>query len=588
MEPNRYDFGGYATRYGIRCTDGRSIAANAFKHCDGMKVPIVWQHDHDNPSNVVGQGVLEHRDNDGLYIYGKFNKTQRGKDSKLLVEDGTFTSLSLYANHVKQNGADVVHANPIEVSLVYSGANSGAYIDCIDVSHSEDSEGEAYIYGEEGFELDICHEDKEDKPMADETKKGKTVGEIMDTMNEEQKNLVYYLLAKVDAEGLGDDEDDKDDVKHSDADNNISEEEYDMKTNLFEGTTPGADVSHADEFFADVKDIMSDAISCGSFKKSVIAHAEAYGITDIGLLFPDAQLVKGIETVDRRQEWVKVFLNGAHKAPFHKIKSMYFDITKEEARALGYGTKGKRKIEEVILLFKRETGPTTVYKKQKFDQDDLIDADFNVIAYIRNEMRGKLDEEVARAGLIGDGRDVLDPNKIKEDCIRPVYTDDEIYSPKIAIGVSEADTASTRAEKLIDTIIASRKKYKGSGKPILWTTDDVLSSMLLLKDKTGHYIYKSETDLATTLRVASIQTVEVMESVKPRTTDDASYELAGIMLNPADYTYSAPNGGKVAAFEDFDIDFNQEKHLIETRTAGALTKPASALVFEFKSDSVSG
>ena len=576
----KYDFGGYATRYGIRCTDGRSIAMNAFKHCDGMEVPIVWQHDHKNPSNVVGKGVLEHRDNDGLYIYGNFNKTAQGMDANELVHDGTMTKLSLYANHVRQNGADVIHGNPIEVSLVFCGANSGAYIDAIDISHADDGEGIVCIYGGDDIELDICHEDMEDKTIADE--KAKTLSEIIDTMNEEQKAALNFLVAKAQEQG----EDDKEDVKHSDE--TIYEEENNMaKVNLFEGTT-GADVIHADAFFADMPDIIEDAISCGSLKKSVIAHAAAYGIEDIGILFPDAQLVGNIETVDRRQDWVKKWMAGTTKSPFGKIKSAYFDITADEARAKGYGRKGERKLEEVILLFKRETGPTTVYKKQKFDRDDLIDADINVIAYIRNEMRGKMDEEIARAGLIGDGRDLLDPDKIKEDCIRPVYTDDKLYSPKVAVPVAEGDTAQTQAEKLIDTIITSRKLYKGIGSPTFWTTDDVLSSMLILKDKTGNYIYKSVSDLATTLRVSEIVTVEPMETLKPRTADDGTYTIAGIMVNPSDYTYGSKGAGKIKAFEDFDIDFNQEKHLLETRLCGTLTKPSSALVFEFKKEAVSG
>lgn len=575
----KYDFGGYATRYGIRCTDGRSIAMNAFKHCDGMEVPIVWQHDHKNPSNVVGKGILEHRDNDGLYIYGTFNNTARGIDANELVHDGTMTKLSLYANHVRQNGADVIHGNPLEVSLVYCGANSGAYIDAIDISHSDGDEGTVCIYGGDDIELDICHEDKEDKTMAEE--KVKTLSEIIDTMNEEQKAALNFLVEKASMQAKN-----EDDVKHSDETN--YEEENDMaKVNLFEGTA-GADVSHADAFFADVKDIIEDAISCGSLKKSVMAHADAYGIEDIGILFPDAQLVGNIETVDRRQDWVKKWMAGTTKSPFGKIKSAHFDITADEARAKGYGKKGERKLEEVILLFKRETGPTTVYKKQKFDRDDLIDADFNVIAYIRNEMRGKMDEEIARAGLIGDGRDLLDPDKIKEDCIRPVYTDDKLYSPKVAVPEAEGDTAQTKAEKLIDTIITSRKLYKGIGSPTFWTTDDVLSSMLILKDKTGNYIYKSVSDLATTLRVSEIVTVEPMETLKPRTADDGTYTIAGIMVNPSDYTYGAKGAGKLKAFEDFDIDFNQEKHLMETRLCGTLTKPSSALVFEFKKETVSG
>lgn len=590
ISKNNYHFSGYASRYGVRCTDNRTITSSAFAHADGMRVPIVWGHDHNNPSNVVGDGLLEHRD-DGLYVYGLLNDSERGVDTKRLIENGTFTALSIYADHVKQRGNDIMHGRPIEVSVVYAGANKGAFIDTVAVGHGEDGCDEIVVYGGDNIELNISHEDKGESEMPDS--KGKTIKEIVDSMTEEQQNALYYLVEMASKQAAGDkvkhSDEESDDISHADYDDNNYEGDGNMKMNVFDGTKDGAAISHADEFFAHYDDVFADAKRCGSLKDSVIAHAQAYGIEDIEILFPDAQLVNGIDTVDRRQDWVKDFMGAAHKSPFAKIKSAYFDITADEARAMGYGKKGEKKIEEVIKLFKRETGPTTVYKKQKFDRDDLIDADFNTVAYIRNEMRGKLDEEIARAALISDGREDIDAGKIKEDCIRPIYKEDPFYAPKVAVEVSEGDSEDTKAQNLIDTMIRSRKLYKGKGDATFYTTDDVLSSMLLLKDKTGHYIYKSVNELATTLRVKKIMTVEVMESVKPRTDDDdATYTLAGIFVNPDDYTFGAKAAGKVTAFEDFDIDYNQEKYLLETRLCGTLTKPASALVYEFKTDSAQG
>lgn len=591
VSKTNYHFSGYASRYGVRCTDNRTITSTAFAHADGMRVPIVWGHDHNNPSNVVGDGILEHRD-DGLYVYGLLNDSDRGVDTKRLIENGTFSALSIYADHVKQRGNDVMHGRPIEVSVVYAGANKGAFIDTIAVGHGEDGCDEIIMYGGDNIELNISHADKEEPEVAEG--KGKTLKEIIDGMTEEQQNALYYLVAKAAKENNDDNvkhsDEESDDISHAD---NYDDYEGDgnMKTNVFDGTQDGAAISHADEFFANVKDVFADAKRCGSLKDSVIAHADRYGIEDIEILFPEAKLVNGIDTLDRRQDWVIDFMGAAHKAPFAKIKSAYFDITADEARAMGYGKKGERKIEEVIKLFKRETGPTTIYKKQKFDRDDLIDADFNMVAYIRNEMRGKLDEEIARAALISDGRDDIDPGKIKEECIRPIYKEDPFYAPKVAVEVSDGDTEDVKAQNLIDTIIRSRKLYKGKGNATFYTTDDILSSMLLLKDKTGHYIYKSVNELATTLRVKKIMTVEVMETVEPRTggdNDDATYTLAGIFVNPDDYTFGAKDAGKVKAFEDFDIDYNQEKYLLETRLCGTLTKPASALVYEFRTESAQG
>lgn len=586
VSKTNYHFSGYASRYGVRCTDNRTITSSAFAHADGMRVPIVWGHDHNNPSNVVGDGLLEHRD-DGLYVYGLLNDSDRGMDTKRLIENGTFTALSIYADHVKQRGNDVMHGRPIEVSVVYAGANKGAFIDTIAVGHGEDGYDEIIMYGGDDIELNVSHADKGDPEMADSINT-EDIERIVKTMNEEQLNLLLYLLANADDDNVKHSDEESDDISHAD---NYDDYEGDgnMKTNVFDGTQDGAAISHADEFFANVKDVFADAKRCGSLKDSVIAHAERYGIENIEILFPEAKLVDGIDTLDRRQDWVIDFMSAAHKSPFAKIKSAYFDITADEARAMGYGKKGEKKVEEAIKLFKRETGPTTVYKKQKFDRDDLIDADFNTVAYIRNEMRGKLDEEIARAALISDGREDIDPGKIKEECIRPIYKEDPFYAPKVAVEVSAGDTEDVKAQNLIDTIIRSRKLYRGKGNATFYTTDDVLSSMLLLKDKTGHYIYKSVSELATTLRVKKIMTVEVMETVKPRTgVDNATYTLAGIFVNPDDYTFGAKDAGKVKAFEDFDIDYNQEKYLLETRLCGTLTKPASALVYEFRTEAASG
>lgn len=575
-----FDFGGYATRYGIRCTDNRTIAPRAFEDCNGETVPIVWEHDHSSPDNVLGKAMLEHRD-DGVYVWGIFNDTDLGQKTKELIRHGDLNKLSIYANHIKQIKDTVIHGAIKEVSIVYAGANAGAYIDTVSMAHSDsDDYEEAIIYSGDEIDADISHSDSK-KGNGSMPNKEKTIQEILDTMNEDQLNLLYYLVDKAMNEKNDSDEKDDNEVEHSDGGD-------DMKWNAFAGTDDTATISHADEFFAnETADIFSDAKRCGSLRDSIIAHADSYGINDISVLFPDAHLIGEPKTIDRRQEWVKSFMDKTSKSPFGKIKSIFFDITADEARAKGY-VKGKKKVDEVIQALKRTTEQTTVYKKQRFDRDDLIDiTDFNTVGYIMNEMRGKLDEELARAALIGDGRSAVSDDKIDETKIRPIYSENDLFMTRVAIDVSASDTDATKAANIIDALIKSRKLYKGSGNATFYTTEDVVSMVLTLKDTQGHYIYKSIEDFARVIRASEVETVEIMEGVS-RKDGNTNYDLVGIFVNPADYTFGATNGGKVTAFDDFDIDYNQQKYLIETRCCGALTVPYSALVFEFKSTAAAG
>lgn len=572
MLADEYDFGGYATRYNVKCTDGRTILPGAFSHCDGLVVPVVWQHDHNSPDNVLGKCRLEDRD-DGIYCYAEFNDNEMGQRCRKMIQHGDLTRLSIFANHVKESQHNVFGGDIREVSIVYAGANEGAFIDTVSMAHGDDMmSNDVIIYS--GDDIELFHADSEGEKMTD---KKKTVKDVIDSMTEEQKNVLYFLIDEALKEESG-----EDDVKHEDLDEN--EVEF-MNYNAFERNGENT-ISHADEFFAESDVIFADAKRCGSLKDSVIAHAAEYGIDNIDILFPDAKMVGEPSTKDRDQDWVSTFLNGASKSPFYRIKSVYFDITADEARAKGY-VKGNKKVDEVIEVLKRTTDPTTIYKKQRFDRDDLEDVDFDVIRYIKTEMRGKLDEELARAALVGDGRSASSPDRIDKAKIRPIYGDDEIYAPKAIVGVAASDSVTEKASKLIDAAIAQRKKYKGSGNPTYYTTEDILSSMLLLKDTNGHYIYKSVSELATTLRVSNIVTVPVMEG-HTRTEGGKTYELAAIMVKPSDYTFGTKGGSQVAMFDDFDMDYNQQKFLIETRTSGALTKPDSALVFEFEMTGAAG
>ena len=562
-----YDFSGWATKNDILCSDGRTIRKDAFKDNDGKTVPLVWNHSHNDPNNVLGHCVLENRD-EGVYTYGTFNDTEQGKNAKSLVEHGDVTALSIWANKLKQNRGDVLHGDIKEVSLVLAGANIGACIDSV-IKHGEESEEEAVIYT--GEDIVLAHADtttksenkEEDKSMADT--KEKTVKDVFDTLTEEQKNVVYALIGQA-LESNGAD----DNMEHSE-----SEGGNEMKHNVFDQDEMNGNdtLSHAE-----MEAIIADGKRFGSMKESFLAHAEEYGIKSIDYLFPEPKTLNNPpEFIKRDMGWVSKVMGTVHHTPFSRIKSMFADITEDEARAKGY-IKGKLKKEEVFSLLKRTTTPTTVYKKQKMDRDDVGDiTDFGVIAWLKSEMRMMLDEEIARAILIGDGRLSSSDDKINESNIRPVVSDDDLYTIKSKVTVAANATGADKAKAFIDQVIRSRKEYKGSGNPTLFTTEDMVTECLLLEDKIGHKLYKTEAELATTMRVKEIVTVEVMEGLK----DKNSKEVAGIIVNLADYNVGADKGGSVNMFDDFDIDYNQQKYLIETRCSGALVKPYSAITLTF-------
>ena len=564
-----YDFSGWATRNNLLCGDGRTIRKNAFIDCDGKTVPLVWNHNHEETNNVLGHALLENRE-EGVYAYCSFNDTESGRTAKKLVQHGDVKSLSIYANKLKQIGSDVVHGTIRELSLVLAGANPGAFIDTV-LSHGEDGEESIIAGWDENIMLyhsaDKEEEKKEEEIVTDKEKKTekdnneKTVKDVVDSMTEEQRNVLYALVgeavaAKDEEENEGDDE---------------------MKHNLFDNDEieQGDVLTHAD-----MEMIISDAKRYGSLKESFLAHAEDYGIKDIDYLFPDA---KNLDTppqfIKRDDSWVSKVMNGTHHTPFSRIKSMFADITEDEARAKGY-IKGKLKKEEVFSLLKRTTTPTTIYKKQKLDRDDVIDiTDFDVVAWLKSEMRMMLDEEIARAILVGDGRLSSSDDKINETNIRPIWTDEDLYTIKATVTTSSSASDEDNAKAAIKAIIKSRKNYKGSGNPTLFTTEDFVTDCLLIEDTTGRRIYNSVTDLATTLRVKEIVTVEVMEGLT-RTVESDTHNLIGIIVNLSDYNVGADKGGAVSMFDDFDIDYNQQKYLIETRCSGALIKPYSAIAVE--------
>ena len=590
-----YDFSGYATRNDLRCSDGRTIRRGAFKDCDGKRVPLVWNHQHGDISNVIGFADLQEV-SDGMIAHCAFNNTEGGRDGRECVQHGDVVSLSIYANQLRQAGGDVLHGMIREVSLVLAGANPGAYIEEVITHGDEEGQFSAEIYSGEPIELfhaDGGKDDKEEKPVADTEKKEKTIEDIVNTMNDEQKEALYALVGMA-AEEAGGADDDDDDEEEED-----SEGGSDMKHNAFDSAT-----NYTGAAPVDMALIHSNAKKVGSYREAVkqmiedgeLMHAmtvpmtgmtgpsqatanQTYGFRDPDMLFPEYKsLNTPPEWIKRDTGWVSVFLNGAHHLPFSRIKSQFADLTGEQARARGY-LKGHTKKEQVFSLLKRTTDPQTIYKKQKMDRDDTIDiTDFDVIAWIKGEMRGQLDEEIARAGLIGDGRLASDDDKISEDHIRPIATDVPLFTIRatVAPGANEQEMA----KNFIVSALKARKNYKGSGNPILFTTEDVLTSMLLIEDGIGHFIYTSEQELCTRLRVSRIVTVEVMEGFHVDTTDfdqETGVELLGIIVNPVDYSYGADKGGAVALFDDFDIDVNQMKYLIETRCSGALTKPFSAI-----------
>ena len=571
----KYDFSGWATKNNIKCSDGRTILRDAFKHNDGQTVPLVWNHQHNESANVLGHAVLENRE-EGVYAYCTFNDTEAGKNAKLLVEHGDVTALSIYANQLKQNGSNVMHGTIREVSLVLAGANPGAFIDSI-IRHGEFCEDEAVIYTGENLSLEHADQkpsDKDDKAGEDdkgdgkvEGNKQKTIKDVVDSMSEEQKNVLYALVGQA-LEG-------KEMAQSAIENNNIEDGgEQEMKHNVFEGKeTDNKDVLSHDA----METIFKDAKRYGSLKESFLAHADQYGIKDIEWLFPDAKNVNmPPDFIKRDDSYVQKVMRGVHHVPFSRIKSMHADITADQARAKGY-IKGKLKKEEVFTLLKRTTSPTTIYKKQKLDRDDVIDiTDFDVVAWLKMEMRMMLDEEIARAILVGDGRLSSDDDKINEMCIRPIATDADLYCVKAPVTVASAATEEEIAKAFIRTVIKSRKEYKGSGSPTLFTTEDVLTNCLLLEDKNGRIIYDTVEKLATALRVKEIVTVEVMEGAKTKI-ESQEKPLMALMVNLVDYYVGADKGGAVNMFDDFDIDYNQQKYLMETRCSGALVKPFSAI-----------
>lgn len=616
----KYDFAGWATRFGIPCSDGRTILKGAFKENDGATVPLVWNHNHTDAENVLGHALLEDRDS-GVYAYCSFNDTPQGRNAKALVQHGDICALSIYANKLKQNGHDVVHGAIREVSLVLAGANPGAYIENV-ISHgeSEPNEEEAYIWNSsEGLEL--SHADnatKEEKSMAKEEKKTQaadetddseeTIEDVINTMTDKQKKAMFAIVGQAieNAKTLSQADDETDDseetiedvvntmtdkqqkamfaivdqavedAKNGDAES-ATEDNKDMKHNAFENQNKEEkkteELSHA-EF----SEIVSDAKKYGSMKESFLEH----GITNVENLFPEVQAVnKEPYFVSREMDWVKGVMSGVKHTPFSRIKSTYANITADAARAKGY-VKGNKKVEEVIVALKRTTTPTTIYKLQAMDRDDIIDiTDFDVVAWLKSEMRVMLDEELARAILIGDGRTASDNDHINTSNIRPILGDDSTYTVSRTLERTSDDTDDTFAKKFIHDVIKSRKEYKGSGNPVLYTSEDMLTNMLLMEDKTGRVAYDSVDKLATALRVSKIVTVPVFEG-HTRTVGANNYALLGILVNLSDYNVGADKGGQVSMFDDFDIDFNKQKYLIETRCSGALVVPYSAISFEEK------
>lgn len=617
--PTGYDFCGWASKNDLLCSDGRTIRRGAFASDDGKKVPMVYQHQHTSIDNVLGHAILENRD-EGMYAYCYLNENDTGKMAKELVRHGDICAMSIYANKLKQIGNDVVHGEIKEVSLVLAAANPGAAIESVVLEHSDGStEEEAIIYSGEDTQYKIVsHAETMPVETSTQTSTDKTVNDILNGMSEAKKNVLYYMLAKVsetDEEAENDDTIEDSDIRHADVSGgrtiqdifdtftsdekkvaffligqaikesgsmeqsdipNIddeSEENDTMKHNVFENNQIENDetvLSHAE-----IEEIFRDTKQYGTLKNSALAH----GVTNIEYLFPDAKTVTPTpELIKRNDDWVSKVMGAVHRTPFSRIKSTAANLTEEDARAKGY-MKGKLKKDEVFSLLKRTTEPTTIYKKQKLDRDDVVDiTDFDVVAWIKSEMRMMLNEEIARAILIGDGRLTSSDDKIPEDHIRPVAFDSELYTVPIEVTVAAQATDDDKAKAIIRSIIKGRKEYKGSGNPVMYTTEDVLTDMLLMEDKMGRVVYDSVTKLATALRVSEIVTVPVMEGLK----DSENNAVIAVIVNLADYNVGADRGGEVNMFDDFDIDYNAMKYLIETRCSGALTKPYSALAVKLK------
>lgn len=579
-----YDFSGYATKANTLCCDGLTIAPDAFKGDDGRKVPVVWNHDHSDPEHVLGHALLQNR-KDGVYAYVKMNDSPSGQSALEAVRSGDIDAMSIFANGLKKAGNTVMHGVIRELSLVLAGCNPGALIDEI-VEHSADynaEEGEeAFIYTDGGISLkhgldpddnpldeedEIMHSEDEDKEKSKENPEDKetteeTVKEVFNGLTEKQKNVVYAIVGMV--------TDGKKGADNKETDNDKEDET--VKHNVFDNDKDQGVLKHSID---EINAAMADGKRCGSMKDAFIQH----GIEDVEWLFPEDHLLDNPpRIIDNDQTWVGKVMSSVHHIPFSRIKSMSADLTEEDARAKGY-IKGNFKKEQVFGLLKRSTSPTTVYKKQKMDRDDIADiTSFDVIAWLKQEMRTKLNEELARAYLIGDGRNAASDDKINEGNIRPIYSDDDFYTIKVQAEVATGADTETKIKAAMNASLKARKDYKGSGNPTLFTTEDNLTDMLLLEDKIGHRLYKNEAEVAQALRVKEIVTVPQMAGMK----GTKGGELFGIVVNLADYTVGADKGGAVNMFDDFDIDYNQQKYLIETRCSGALTVPFSAMAIEYK------
>lgn len=562
-----YDFSGWATKNDLKCSDGRTIRHNAFKDCDGVEVPLVWNHSHGEPENVLGHALLKNMD-EGVYCYGTFNDTSSGQVAKVLVQHGDIKALSIYANQLKQIASDVVHGVIREVSLVHAGANPGAYIDTV-IAHSDDTDEEAIIYTGEPLSLfhadekSDCNKDEKEQPQekkdgekSDEKKSDdKTVEEIVNGMSEEEQNVLYALLGKA----LG--ESGKDDSKKE---NENSKEDKEMKHNAFDNDNKDNALMHDG-----LNTILKEAKRYGSLKESFLAHAATYGIENIEFLQPEAQNIYDKPQFINNQpsDWVSKVINGVHNTPFAKVQMMFADITEDEARAKGY-IKGKLKKEEVFRLLKRSVTPTTIYKKQKFDRDDLVDAEFDIVPWIRQEMELKLDEEKARAYIFGDGRPSSDEDKINEANIIPVIADSDLFTIKIEVTPKSGESLE---HAIITNAVLAQDDYQGSGNTTAFVEAKQVSKMLLMEDQFGHRLYKDMKELASAMGVGEV--VKVPAGVCPA-------DFYGVILDLRDYNVGMKNGGKKTMFDDFDIDYNQQKYLLETRQSGALTRPYSAIVLK--------
>lgn len=586
---NNYNFSGWATRNDLRCSDGRTIRKDAFKHNDGITVPLVWNHQHNDPENVIGKALLENRP-EGIYTYGTFNDTVPAEHARHLVEHGDVEALSIYANHLKQNGGDVLHGEIREVSLVLCGANPGAFIDSVVMAHGEESETEAVIYTDMLLSLEHSKEkeEKEEEPVEESEEgseeesggegepmgeeKEKTVKDVFDSFTEEQKNVVYFMIGQaLEDAGVASDKGESEDMKH----------------NVFENEECTDVLSHAD-----VEAIFKSAQRCGSLRDAVedalgddavLVHdgtTPSYGITNIDYLFPDARTATNTpEFIKRNMDWVSSVMGKTAHTPFSRIKSVFANITADEARAKGY-IKASQKTEEVFPLLKRTTTPQTIYKKQKLDRDDVIDiTDFDVVSWLRGEMRIMLDEEIAGAILIGDGRSAASADKISDDHIRPIWTDDALYTINKNVALSENATYAQKVDALVDGVIEAQETYEGSGNQVMFCDKWFLTRALLRRNSIGERLWKNKAELASELGVDDIIPVPVFAN-KTRVVSGVTRNLVGIVVDLRDYNVGADKGGEVNMFDDFDIDYNQEKYLIETRCSGALIRPYSAIALE--------